>query len=94
MFAGLLFACDLVSTINLVIELSPDRDKTVYQATYNTLLVPARVAYPLLAGWLAEGPGLPVLFKVALLMQALGVAMVLMLVKDPKGSAGRRGEEV
>jgi len=93
-FAGLVFACDLVSTINLVIELSPDRDKTLYQATYNTLLVPPRVAYPLLAGWLAEGPGLPALLKVALLMQALGVAMVLMLVKDPKGPPGQRGEQV
>lgn len=92
--SGLVLACDLVSSINLVIELSPDRDKTIYQAIYNTLLLPTRIACPLLAGWLAERSGLPAVFRLTLFMQVTGALMVLLLVKDPKGASGSRGEEL
>ncbi len=91
---GVVVACDLVSSINLVIDLSPDRDKTVYQAIYATLLVPVRVAYPLFGGWVAEALGVPVLFAITLVLQATGAMMVLLLVQDPKGSSAPRVEEV
>jgi MFS family permease len=93
-FSGLVMACDLVSSLNLVMELSPDRDKTIYQAIYNTLLVPPRVAYPVLAGWVAESFGMQALFAIALLMQLMGAMMVLLLVREPKGALPPRVEEV
>ena len=93
MFAGFTVACDLVSTMNLVLELSPDRDKTVYQALYNTLLVPTRIAYPLIAGWLAERYSVRTVFMAALPLQLLGVGAALMLARDGKGAAKPGGEE-
>lgn len=92
--SGLVLACDLISSINLVIDLSPDRDKTIYQAIYATLLVPVRVAYPLLAGWAAEALGVRVLFALTFVLQATGAIMVLLLVQDPKGSSAPGGEGV
>jgi len=92
-FAGFTVACDLVSTMNLVLELSPDRDKTVYQALYNTLLVPTRIAYPLLAGWLAERYSVRTVFMAALPIQFLGIGAALMLARDGKGAAKPGGEE-
>jgi MFS family permease len=90
--SGGALACDLVSTINLVMEMSPEQDKTVYQATYNTLLVPMRMAYPLLAGWLAGAFSLSAAFAVALPLQAIGALMALFVVRDARGTPTPQGE--
>ena len=84
-FSGLALSCDFMSAMNLVLDLSPDRDKTVYQAIYNTVLVPGRIVYPLLAGVMAEHAGVPVVFRVTLALQLLGVVAVGLLLRDGKG---------
>ncbi len=90
MFAmvGLAVACDLSATMNMVIEMSPDRDKTVYQAIYNTMLMPMRIAYPLLAGWLAAERGMATLFAVALALQLCGAVAAAVVVREPRKNAG------
>jgi MFS family permease len=93
--AGLATACDLVSVMNLVMDMSPEADKTIYQALYATLLVPVRVAYPLLAGWLAETHGVADVLQVAILLPIAGtVALVVGFRRPPVGRvAGDQQEE-
>ncbi len=86
--AGLAMACDFSATMNMVIEMSADRDKTVYQGIYNTLLMPLRIAYPLLAGWLAAEHGLRTVFTVALCLQLCGAAAAALVVREPRKNAG------
>jgi MFS family permease len=83
--SGLAASCDFLSAMNMVIELSPDRDKTVYQAIYNTVLVPGRIGYPLLAGFLAEQFGIAAVFRAALALQIAGVLAVVLLVREARG---------
>jgi MFS family permease len=89
---GLAASCDWLSAMNLVIEFSPHLDKTLYQAMYNSLLVPARIGYPLLAGALAEHFGIPAVFRVVLVLQFLGVVAVALLVRDGRGRWPARRE--
>jgi len=86
---GLAMSCDFLSAMNMVIELSPDRDKTIYQAIYNTALVPGRIAYPLLAGMIAEHFGLAAVFRVVLAMQLVGLLTTALVVRDPRGRSSR-----
>ena len=89
---GCAVACDVVGGINLVMAMSPEDDKTVYQASYNTLLVPIRMAYPLLAGWLADAFSLPIVFALALPLQATGALAALLVVRERAGPTPAQGE--
>ncbi|MBM3498736.1 MAG: MFS transporter [Armatimonadetes bacterium] len=89
---GCAVACEVVGGINLVMALSPEDDKTVYQAAYNTLLVPVRVAYPLIAGWLAGSFAMTTVFAIALPLQLLGAAAALLVVREGAGPSPRPGE--
>ncbi|MGQ9732426.1 MAG: MFS transporter [Candidatus Zipacnadales bacterium] len=91
-FIGCTFGCDIVSTMNLVMEMSPEHDKTVYQAIYNTLLVPVRVAYPLLASWIVDRYSMTLVFQLALPLQIMGALAVLVAIKDGRGG-GQSGDK-
>jgi len=81
---GAAILADWLSTMNLVIELCPEADKTIYQALYGTLVIPQRLLYPLLAGLLVSRFDMRAVFGVTLAVQLLGLAAVALVVRDPR----------
>jgi len=83
---GAAILADWLSTMNLVLELCPEGDKTIYQALYGTLVIPQRLLYPLLAGLIVSRLGMRAVFEVTLGMQVLGLIGVALLVRDPRAT--------
>lgn len=82
---GLELAAIHVSNLNILLEFAP---AAAEQATYiglgNTLLAPVTFAAPLLAGMMADTLGFESLFSVAALSGVIGLALLVLRVRDPR----------
>jgi MFS family permease len=88
-FQAILFNGDVIGVQNLLIEMCPGEDKTPYSAIFNTVMMPARFAAPVLAGVIADRWSIPLVFWIGLALQTLGWVYMLAFVDDPR-RPGRR----
>jgi len=71
-----------LAAFNLLLEITPDDNRTVYVGGYNTLMGVAMAVGPLAGGFAAEIFGLRPLFLTSGLFRALGLYMFYRLVED------------
>ncbi len=86
---GIANAAAGVGFINMVIEICPHEDKSVYVALVNTALIPVQIGAPVLLGYLADRLGVSVILGAAAGLQLAGLVALLTLVDDPR-RPGRR----
>jgi MFS family permease len=83
-FYGAAMAAEQVSSPNIVLEFGTDADRPTYIGLTNTLLAPARTIAPIVGGILATAAGYRGMFGVAVILAAIGGAMMLFWVEDPR----------
>lgn len=82
---GLQVAAIHVSNLNILLEFAPvAADRPTYIGIGNTLLAPVTFAAPLIAGLMADALGFEFLFGVAALAGAIGLALLIGRVRDPR----------
>ena len=83
-FYGASMAAEQVSAPNIVLEFGSDHNRPTYIGLTNTLLAPARTVAPIIGGILATAAGYRGMFGVAIILAAIGGAMMLFWVDDPR----------
>lgn len=83
---GVAQAADGVAALNIILEFCAAADRPTYIGLTNTLLAPTLTLAPLLGGWLAVTAGYRGLFLAALIIAALGGALLAFLVREPRTS--------
>jgi MFS family permease len=81
---GAFLAADTTSLLTIIPEFCADADRPTYIGLANTLLAPAGALAPLAGGWLAALLGYPPMFMLAAALAALGVALLVGGVRDPR----------
>jgi MFS family permease len=81
---GVSMAGDSVSGMNIILEFCAPEDRPTYIGLTNTLLAPVKALAPLLGGWLATWAGYQEMFVVALVVAALGGALLTLWVREPR----------
>jgi Na+/melibiose symporter-like transporter len=71
-----------LAAFNLILEITPDHNRTVYVAGYNTLMGIATAIGPLVGGFAAEAFGLRPVFLSSTLFRALGLYVFYRSVQD------------
>lgn len=71
-----------LGAFNLLLEITPDDNRTVYVGAYNTLMGLAMAAGPLVGGFAAESFGLRPVFLASSLFRALGLYVFYRSVED------------
>lgn len=71
-----------LAAFNLLLEITPDENRTVYVGGYNTLIGVATAVGPLVGGFAAEALGLRPVFFASALVQALGLYIFYRAVND------------
>ncbi len=75
---------DGVSHLNIVLEFATPADQPTYIGLTNTLIAPVTFVAPVLGGWIAASLGMQALFLVSLICGALGMALLLLWVREPR----------
>lgn len=84
---GLLWGGYNLAAFNLLLDITPDENRSVYVGVYNTLMGVATAVGPLLGGFAAEVVGLRPIFLASSAMRALALYLLYRNVTD---SGGRR----
>lgn len=74
-----------LGAFNLLLEITPDYNRTVYVGVYNTLMGVAMAVGPLLGGFAAEVVGLRPVFLASGMLRALGLLVFFKTVTDISG---------
>jgi MFS family permease len=91
--AGVQTASLNVSALNVLLEFAPlPEERPTYVGLGTTLLAPVAFASPLAAGLVADAFGFRVVFGVALGLGLVGLTLLAMLVRDPRGLAAAVGQ--
>ncbi len=71
-----------LASFNLILEITPDDNRTVYVGSYNTLMGVATAVGPLVGGFAAEAIGLRPVFLGSTVFRALGLYVLFRAVAD------------
>ncbi len=82
-FLGFNVGTEIMARYTISIEYGPVAQRSRYVAMMNTLLAPVYFS-GLLGGWISDLFGYPVLFGVGVFFSVVGLAMLVMRVKDPR----------
>jgi MFS family permease len=86
--AGLSTAAINVSAMNVLLEFARvPEERPTYVGLGTTALAPVAFSAPLVAGLLADGLGFRAIFVTALAAATVGLALLAMLVRDPRHAA-------
>ncbi|MEN9934139.1 MAG: hypothetical protein RLZZ387_718 [Chloroflexota bacterium] len=72
------------TTLNMVVEFAREESRVTYIGLHGTVVAPATMFAPLLAGWLADRAGFDVLFVTAGICCVLAWAVLTFAVRDPR----------
>ncbi len=82
-FLGFNVGTELMGRYNISIEYGPVAQRSRYVAMMNTLLAPVYLS-GLLGGWISDQFGYPALFGVGIFFSVIGLAMLILRVRDPR----------
>jgi MFS family permease len=69
-----------LASFNLILEITPDDNRSLYVAVYNTLMGVATSLGPLVGGFAAEIIGLRPIFLISSVLRGLGLAIFIATV--------------
>jgi MFS family permease len=74
-----------LAAFNLLLEVTPDQDRSVYVGVYNTMMGVATAVGPLVGGFAAEVVGLRPIFVASAVVRALALYLFYRNVTDTSG---------
>lgn len=81
--AGVGYAVGWTTTMVLSLEFGGPEDQATYIGLSNTLIAPATLAAPFLAGWCIESLGYPTMFQIAAVIFLLAALLSLSMLRMP-----------
>jgi MFS family permease len=77
-------AVSITSILAITVEFGEEHERPYYIGLGNTLIAPVSLVAPLIGGALADSLGYDATFKLACGAAALGIAILLFLLRDPR----------
>lgn len=77
-------AVSITSILAITVEFGEEHERPYYIGLGNTLIAPVSLVAPLIGGGLADSLGYDATFKLACGAAALGIAILLFLLRDPR----------
>lgn len=84
-FVGISNAAYMVSNSFILLEFGPPQETQTYMSLTNTVLAPLGFLSPIIGGTVADRLGYPALFGTSLFFCVLAMAMLRLLVREPRG---------
>jgi MFS family permease len=74
----------ILSDLTMSIEFGPDTERPTYLGLARSATAPALLLAPLIGGWIAQTWGFPAMFGVSFGLAALGLAIMGLVVREPR----------
>jgi MFS family permease len=88
--AGVASVVGWTTTMVLSLEFGTPEDQATYVGLSNTLIAPATLASPFLAGWIIEGWGYQTMFRASAVIFAAAALLAVNMLRDYSGNVGSR----
>lgn len=85
-FVGIHLGSELLARYNLSIEYGPAEQRSTYVGLMNTVLAPMYL-FGLAGGWISDRFGYETLFIIGIAASVAGLALMILMVRDPRRTA-------